>query len=69
MPDNPLRVMHLKNTARRAYMQYHDACDRLSCGASLAVEISPAASDAKRRFNEAMDALAKIDPSTPKARL
>ncbi len=63
------KIESLKNKARKYYLAYHNACDRFSCGASLAEEISPEVSQNKMKFNETMDSLAKIDPATPATRL
>lgn len=67
---NPLsKIERLKRKAKSAYLSYHHSLDGLSCGKSLGEFVSSAASQAKQQFNEAMDELAKLDPTTPKSRL
>jgi len=64
-----LEITILKTAAKKHYNAYHDALDNYSCGAGLAEHISPSVRTHKRKFNNAMDKLSKIDPSAPTTRL
>lgn len=59
----------LKFTARKAYRLFYEELDRYDCGIELAKEVNPRIAEAARDFNEAMDQLARIDPTAPKVRL
>jgi hypothetical protein len=64
-----LTVMFLKRKAKKAYLQYRALLDECDCGTSLAEVFSLRVSNVKRMFNETMDKLQKIDPTTPTNRL
>lgn len=67
---NPLsKIEQLKRKAKSAYLSYHSTLDGLSCGRALGEHVSSSALRNKIEFNEAMDALAKLDPTTPTGRL
>jgi hypothetical protein len=66
---NTARILALKMRARHFYSTYRQLTAGVDCGRALAEEIMPTARAAKQGFNETMDELAKIDPTTPKERL
>lgn len=63
------KIASLKREARLQYNIYTRARNNMDCGAAMAEHISRDVSTAKNSFNEIMDELAKIDPSTPNSRL
>lgn len=63
------RLERLKREARRSYKTYHAELDAMSCGKAMGEYMNPRAAKAKSEFNRVMDELAKIDPTTPAARL
>ena len=55
----------LKGQAVAAYIDYHEEADRYDCGLALGEVINPRLSDAKKRFNTAMEQLRELDPNCP----
>lgn len=64
-----VRVVLLKKRARALLRAIHEHQDRLDCGNALASYLDPEIHRMKNDFNATMDALAAIDPDTPKNRL
>lgn len=64
-----LRIWWLKRKARRAWSEYHAILDGYDCGAALAWWLSARLRKAAVRFNDAADALGRLDPTAPTARL
>jgi hypothetical protein len=64
-----LMITALKCVARDALLAYDRATADMGCGQTLARYISPAATRAALKFNETMDRLAAIDPTTPDYRI
>jgi hypothetical protein len=62
---NKIRILGLKNRAKKAYEEYHRILDRYSCGASLAEAFNVDLVKAKIKFNKAWEKLASIDPKCP----
>ncbi len=63
------KISRLKKVVKYNYVLYQKAMDNLDCGITLAEHISSTVSTAKRKCNEALDELAKLDPKAPKGRL
>ena len=63
------KIERLKKKAGKYYQQYYKALDSLGCGKTLGEHISSTASEAKSKFNDTMDELAKLDSSCPTKRL
>jgi hypothetical protein len=59
----------LKRQASREYRAYYRVLDELSCGAAIGEHISPRLLHHKINFNNALDELAKYDPTCPATRL
>jgi hypothetical protein len=66
---NTLRIARLKSLARQHYIAYQNTVEGMSCGRALADHVSALARSHADKFNDIMDKLAKIDPSTPTSRL
>lgn len=64
-----VQIMHMKKQARKHYIAYCLAIERLDCGAHLAKIISTDVAASANAFNGVMDQIAKIDPTAPKTRL
>lgn len=62
-------ISKLKRKVKYNYLLYQKTMDKLDCGINLAEYMSGTIATAKHECNNALDKLAKIDSSTPKARL
>ena len=58
-------LARLKRKAKKALIAYRAIADEADCGGTLLQEISGRAARAARHFNEAMEALEKLDPDCP----
>jgi hypothetical protein len=63
------RIWRLKQRIRKYYKLFYTVLDDYSCGANIALEISPRLRLIRDAFNWHMDRLATLDPNTPKTRL
>jgi len=63
------KIEILKSKARDYYLEYHKKLDNFSCGGALAEYISPELEMIKRKFNNTLDELSKIDPACTIKRL
>lgn len=64
-----IHIANLKRKLRSAYIEYNDEVSKYDCGAMLAEHINPRLYTLRMNVNSYLDALAKIDPTTPEDRL
>ena len=64
-----LKVWWLKRKARKAYMRFSNARDRLGCGNEIATFVSRDVRESRSTFNSCMDKLAALGETSADGRL
>lgn len=68
-PFRSLKVWWFKRKARKAYICFKNACDRLDCGNEIATYVSRDVRESRAAFNYCMDKLAALGEPVPEKRL
>ena len=72
VPRGPFRILKvwwLKRKARKTYICFKNACDRLGCGNEIAAYVSRDVRESRETFNRCMDKLAALGEKVPEKRL